>query len=75
MGDAEKPMPKTAAPNTKGTSFWNVNVPEEEQTEECPEWLSKVGERDRQILATKEEDFKFQTWPRVAEIISRASSP
>ena len=51
------------------TSYWNVNVPTANHTDECPDFLQNVLDRDRQILATRDEDYRKQDWARIVELI------
>lgn len=44
--------------------FWNVNVPAELQTQECPDFLTYAleNEKDRSILATRDADWHRLSW-------------
>lgn len=50
--------------------FWLVNVPRDQWPSECPDYLADAGEKDRRILATRDEDYRRQTWPEIKHIIS-----
>ena len=53
------------------TPFWNVNVPKDLQTEDCPNYLQYAftNEKDRQILRTPDNEYKRQSWQQVQEFI------
>lgn len=53
------------------TAFWNVNVPLEEHTKECPEFLRYAleNEKDRAILSTPDALYRRQTWEDVQGFI------
>lgn len=45
--------------------YWNVNVPPGEHTEECPEHLRNLIQRDIEILSMRDADFNLMTWSEV----------
>lgn len=45
--------------------YWQVNVPPEERTAECPEHLRDLIPRDVQILSMRDADFGLMTWAQV----------
>lgn len=51
--------------------FWNVNVPHEQQTKECPEFLRYAleNDKDRGILSTPDGLYVRQTWGDVTRFI------
>ena len=51
--------------------YWNVNVPPENQTDDCPSYLQYAfaNEKDRIILATPDHLYKRQMWPQVQQLI------
>lgn len=53
------------------TDFWNVNVPPELQTEECPAFLryALTNEKDQRILSTPDSEYHPQTWSEVKGLI------
>ena len=58
-----------------GQRFWNVNVPEDSWTEQCPEFLVKQGEKNIKILSTRDEDYINLTWPEVQHVIGENDNP
>ncbi len=58
-------------PEAKDTSthYWNANRPRELWTEECPEFLAGVSQKNVGILSKKDEEFQRYTWPHVQEIV------
>ena len=49
--------------------FWNVNVPREKWTDECPDYLANIDESDRRHLSLWDDEYKVQGWEEVTEII------
>ena len=49
--------------------FWQVNVPFSQREERCPEYLLNICEKDKQIIATPDGEFKCMTWPEVKELV------
>ncbi|RMZ76226.1 hypothetical protein DV738_g5055, partial [Chaetothyriales sp. CBS 135597] len=50
--------------------YWNVNVPEDQRTETCPDFLLGVSERNQAVLATRDEDYRPRDWAAVQHLIS-----
>ena len=48
------------------TPYWQVNVPEEQRTVECPESLKGLNEKDIRTLSTPDSEFKMQMWPQIS---------
>lgn len=48
--------------------FWHYNVPEDERTVECPEYLLNLSEKDMGIIATLDSDYHYQTWDEVCKL-------
>ena len=59
MGSNEKPLP-----------YWNVNVPEAQQTETCPDFLQNLPGKDQKILGTLDADYQICTWAVVREVVA-----
>jgi hypothetical protein len=49
--------------------YWQVNVPIQERTAECPEFLASVSAKDRGILSTPDSEYRADTWDEVCEKI------
>jgi hypothetical protein len=60
-----------ASPQPGKLPYWQVNVPANQRTEQCPEYLSEQSEKNQRILATRDEDYRRQMWPEVQEIVSQ----
>lgn len=58
---------------TSETKFWNVNVPPELQTKDCPDFLQYAftNDKDRRILSTPDAQYRPQTWDQVQQFIRR----
>jgi hypothetical protein len=50
--------------------YWNVNVPEKDQTQECPLPLANVNAADRKQLAIPDAQFHVMSWQDVKDVIS-----
>jgi len=53
--------------------YWNINQPEEQWTEHCPEFLLGQSQRSIEVLSTKNEDFKRLSWLQVEDLVSTSS--
>ena len=62
----------TTSKDDNSTTFWNINVPPELQTEECPEFLRYAleNEKDRGILSTPDTEYHRMSWQRVQQLIN-----
>lgn len=49
------------------TAYWNVNVPESQRTEECPDFLRNLNPKDLGIISTPDTDYHVMTWEEVRE--------
>lgn len=58
-------MPSTTLP------WWQVNVPEDLRTDECPDFLKECGEKDRGIIGTPDSAYRPYNWEQVKDIISK----
>ncbi|KAI0470142.1 hypothetical protein F4859DRAFT_120624 [Xylaria cf. heliscus] len=52
-----------------GLPYWQVNIPEDERTEECPEFLRTLNAKDLGIISTPDEEYHVITWPEVQKLI------
>ena len=50
-------------------AYWNVNVPSDEWTIECPEYLCNQREKDVKILSTPDPEYKRPSWQEVRSLI------
>ena len=53
------------------TPFWNVNVPPDQHTQDCPDYLEYAlhNDKDRGILSTPDEQHQQQSWQVVTTLI------
>lgn len=49
--------------------WWQVNIPLEEREIECPEPLRSLSAKDKEIIGTRDEDYRPQTWAEVVNIV------
>jgi hypothetical protein len=54
---------------TGDVPYWQVNVPEDARTEECPEFLRNLSPKDLGIIGTPDDQYRVMTWPEVQQII------
>ena len=69
----EMPHSVRASPQPGRLPYWQVNVPAEQRTKQCPEYLQEQSEKNQRILATRDEDYSRQTWPVVQDIVSQCT--
>lgn len=50
--------------------YWQVNVPEKDRTEECPEWLQALSKKDISILSTPDSEYHTSTWEEVQQCVA-----
>ncbi|KAL1864058.1 hypothetical protein VTK73DRAFT_6187 [Phialemonium thermophilum] len=50
---------------TDNIPYWNVNVPPDQQTETCPDFLANVSDKDRTTLSTPDADCHVDSWAEV----------
>lgn len=49
--------------------YWQVNVPADQRSAECSDFLKDANEKDQKILATPDSEFRCLSWPEVQELI------
>lgn len=57
------------AMSPEGVHYWLANVPQDQWSKECPDFLTDISERDRQIVGTLDKDFCRLTWPEVKQAV------
>lgn len=50
--------------------YWQVDVPEELRSQECPEYLTGLDAKNIRILSTPDSQYRVLTWPEVRRIIA-----
>ncbi|KAI1075799.1 hypothetical protein F5B20DRAFT_558684 [Whalleya microplaca] len=53
-----------------GLPYWQVNIPEDERTDECPEFLRNLSVKDIGIISTPDSEYHVMTWPGVQKIVA-----
>ncbi|CAM1506917.1 Fc.00g065580.m01.CDS01 [Cosmosporella sp. VM-42] len=48
--------------------YWHCNVPEDQRTAECPDFLRKLSEKDLGIISTLDSDYHISSWDEVRRI-------
>ncbi|RSL66741.1 hypothetical protein CEP54_003571 [Fusarium duplospermum] len=49
--------------------YWNYNIPEDERTDQCPDFLQNLSAKDVGILSTLDSDFHVLSWDEVRKIV------
>lgn len=49
--------------------YWQVNVPENERAEACPEFLRDLNIKDVGIISTPDSEYHASTWEEVQQIV------
>ncbi|TQN68924.1 N-acetylglucosamine-induced protein 1 [Colletotrichum shisoi] len=55
---------------TSALPYWQVNVPPESRTDECPEGLRNLSAKDVGILRTPDGAYRPQTWDEVRRLVA-----
>jgi hypothetical protein len=55
--------------NQETLPYWQVNVPTDQRSTECPDFLKDANEKDQTILATPDSEFRRLSWPEVQKLI------
>ncbi|CAK7233530.1 hypothetical protein SCUCBS95973_008625 [Sporothrix curviconia] len=50
--------------------YWQVNVPVDQRTPTCPDFLRSLSAKDQRIVGTPQADFAVLSWPDVREIVA-----
>ncbi|EMC99832.1 hypothetical protein BAUCODRAFT_63054 [Baudoinia panamericana UAMH 10762] len=66
-----KGVTTTETTSNDPTAFWNVNLPVDQKTAECPGYLQYAfgDEKERAVLSTPDHLFHRLTWPEVQQVI------
>ena len=51
--------------------YWHMNIPVEKREEQCPEFLCKISERDKEIISVPASTYHYLTWDEVRSTIGR----
>ncbi|RYP31878.1 hypothetical protein DL767_005522 [Monosporascus sp. MG133] len=49
--------------------YWQVNIPDEERTDECPEFLRNLSVKDIGIISTPDSEYRASTWEEVQKLV------
>ncbi|KAI6093244.1 hypothetical protein F4821DRAFT_222508 [Hypoxylon rubiginosum] len=50
--------------------YWQINVPENDRTEECPEFLASLSDKDIEQISSWDSEYHIATWPEVQNIVA-----
>lgn len=56
-------------------AYWNVNAPEQEWTDQCPDYLRDVDHWDRAQLGVRDSDYELMPWEEVRNIVRMRAEP
>ena len=65
--DGSDSIPESSPRDTP--PYWATNLSPSEWPAECPNFLLNVSDKDRGILATKDEDFVRMSWAEVKGLV------
>lgn len=54
-----------------GQRYWNANMPNDEWTDECPDFLVGQGEKNIQILSGQDRDYHWLSWAECRQLVGR----
>lgn len=49
--------------------YWNYNIPEDERTDQCPDFLQDISAKDVGILSTPDSEYHVLSWDEVRQIV------
>ena len=49
--------------------YWNTNLPKDQWTEECPDYLLDIYERDKVQLGIRDEDYDLMKWEKAKQLV------
>lgn len=52
--------------------WWHFNVPVDQRTEECPDYLITTSEKDQKSIAVWHSDYVYVSWEEVKYNISKS---
>ncbi|KAI3326640.1 hypothetical protein HD806DRAFT_532276 [Xylariaceae sp. AK1471] len=58
-------------PEQSQLPYWQVNVPPDKRTEQCPDFLLDLSDKDLRVLSTRDEDYQRISWEQVGQIITQ----
>jgi hypothetical protein len=56
---------------TQDLPYWQVNVPEQLRTAECPDFLRNLTDKDRGIISTPDSDYEIDSWAVVQKKVAQ----
>ncbi|KAL1890157.1 hypothetical protein Sste5346_008450 [Sporothrix stenoceras] len=59
-----------SSPKPEDLPYWQVNIPADQCTAACPDFLLNINDKDRGIISTREEDYQLMSWPEVRALIA-----
>ncbi|UQC80653.1 uncharacterized protein CLUP02_06137 [Colletotrichum lupini] len=62
-------MGSLSGPAATALPYWQVNVPTDRRTDECPEGLRNLSAKDVGILSTPDAAYNRQTWTEVRRLV------
>jgi hypothetical protein len=49
--------------------WWNFNLPSDQRTATCPDFLLNAGEKDKRLIGSWDIDYERRTWDEVTELV------
>lgn len=57
----------------QGVPFWNVNLPRDQWTNTCPDYLLGIDHWDQAQLTVRDEDYTPMSWDEVKDLVGESS--
>lgn len=70
LGGMETPIEGGGDAVDLSLRYWNANQPRAAWSEECPEFLEGISEKNKVILSKRDEEFDRITWDKCKELVS-----
>jgi hypothetical protein len=55
--------------------FWHFNVPVDQRTPDCPDYLLNLSDKDRGLIGKWDADYEPMTWDEVQSVVSTSAPP
>jgi hypothetical protein len=49
--------------------YWHFNVPLQERTAECPDYLLNIDDKDKRMIGSWESNYEAKSWDEVNKLI------
>ena len=63
------PHSEQSTPSPEPLPYWLVNLPENEWTDSCPDYLRDISARNQHLLSVANDKLSRYGWKRVKDIV------